>query len=346
MISKGPNYEMVSIDKLELDVKNPRIALWMEMYKDGISEAGMKLALMRGGPDDTTGGTSFLGLKQSIKTNGGVFQAIIVNHKDADKLVVIEGNTRVMIYKEFAEIERKEAKPSGRWDKIPAVVYQNMSEEQIDAIRLQAHLVGARPWDPYSKAKYLDTLSNKLKLPYSQIVDFCGGNQREVETLIAAYNDMEDHYRPLLESDQNFDYTRFSGFVELQNPRVQQAIINANFTKKDFAKWINEKKLYPLSNVRQLPRILQNKNSRDIFLKNDAEEAIKYLISIGSESSPNLKDSSLINLATEIYNRVNGMRYGDLQRLREDTDSDEKDTIRAAKDALVSLWKDINSEDE
>jgi hypothetical protein len=346
MINKGPSYEMVPIDTLEMDVKNPRIALWMEMYKDGVNEAGMKLALMRGGPDDTTGGTSFLGLKQSIKTNGGVIHPIIVNRKQADKLVVIEGNTRVMIYKEFAEIDKKEANPNGVWDSIPAIVYQNMNEKEIDAIRLQAHLVGARPWDPYSKAKYLDLLSNKLKLPYAQIVDFCGGNQRDIDTLITAYNDMENYYRPLLGSDQNFDYTRFSGFVELQNPRVQQALLSANFTKTDFAKWINEKKLYPLSNVRQLPRILQNEKSKEIFLKNDAEEAIKYINSFDGGSGPNLEEASLISLAKEIYNRVNSIRYGEIQRLRDETDSDEKDIIRAARDAMVSLWKDINTESD
>lgn len=103
----SPKYEMVPIEKLELDVKNPRIALWMEMYGNEINEAGMKLALMRGGPDDTAGGTSFIGLKQSIKTNRGVIHPIIVNQDSANKLIVIEGNTRVMIYKEFAENEKR-----------------------------------------------------------------------------------------------------------------------------------------------------------------------------------------------------------------------------------------------
>lgn len=221
-----------------------------------------------------------------------------------------------------------------------------MSEAEVDAIRLQAHLVGARPWDPYSKAKYLDTLSNKLKLPFAQVVDFCGGNQREIETLIAAYGDMEKYYRPLLGSDQNFDYTRFSGFVELQHPRVLEALISAKFTKLDFAKWINEKKLYPLAHVRQLPRILQNERSKKIFLENDSEEALKYINSLDSDAVPNLREADLIVLAKEIYNRVNEIQYGDLQRLRAETDSDEKDIIRAAKDAIISLWKDITVEDE
>ena len=95
-------------------------------------------------------------------------------------------------------------------------MYDQLDEKDIDAIRLQAHLVGPRQWDPYSKAKYLNYLSNSEHLTTDQIIDFCGGQKSEVHRFIDAYNDMEDHYRPLLASDDQFDPTRFSAFVEMQ----------------------------------------------------------------------------------------------------------------------------------
>ena len=108
-------------------------------------------------------------------------------------------------------------------------IYDNLSDQEIDAIRLQAHLVGVRQWDPYSKAKYLNHLYDKGHLSLSQITDFCGGDKREVTNYIQAYNDMEKYYTPILESDQDFDPTRFSAFVELQSSRVHEAIVGAGY---------------------------------------------------------------------------------------------------------------------
>lgn len=334
-------YEIVQVDQLNLDLKNPRIAQWMEMYGGNVNDDAMKLALQRGGSDDKAAGPSFRSLQESIRTNSGVIHPIIVNRELDGNLLVIEGNTRALIYREF-----RRAGVAGNWDYIPAMVYENMSEAQIDAIRLQAHLVGARDWDPYSKAKYLDTLRTKLHMPWAQIVDYGGGNQRELERFISAYNDIESFYRPILDSTQDFDYTRFSGFVELQNPRVTQSLVTAGFTKKDFAEWINDKRLHPLETIRQLPRILSNDKSKQVFLKDGAREAIKVLDALEKPADVSLEEASLEILVKEIYNRINAIPYSEVMRLREEIDSEEKDVIRYAKDALVSFWRDITSEED
>ena len=98
--------------------------------------------------------------------------------------------------------------------------------------------MGPRPWDPYSKAKYLYELRTQEHLPFATIVDYCGGRQTEVVEHINAYSDMEQHYRPVLGDDGAFDTTRFSGFVELQKPGIKQAITATGFDLSDFARWI------------------------------------------------------------------------------------------------------------
>ena len=333
-------YTMVEVEKLDLDLKNPRIAQWMEMYGEHVSDDAMKLALQRGGSDDKATGPSYRSLQESIRTNNGVIHPILVNKEPSGKLTVIEGNTRALIYREF-----KREGVAGDWGYIPSLVYENMSEPQIDAIRLQAHLVGARDWDPYSKAKYLDTLRNKLHMPWAQVVDYGGGNQRELERFITAYRDMETYYRQILDSDGDFDYTRFSGFVELQNPRVSQALVTAGYTKEDFSKWINDRRLHPLETVRQLPRILSTEKSKQVFIKDGAREAIKVLDALEKPADVSLDDASLKTLVKEIYNRINTIPYSEVMRLKEESDSEEKDIIRYAKDALNSFWKDITSDE-
>lgn len=331
-------HELVSIDKIELDKKNPRIAKWIEIYGGHITADHMGLALGAGDSQLEEGTVTFHSLKESIRTNGGVIHPIIVNKQNDGSLVVIEGNTRTYIYREF-----KEQGLSGDWSKIPAMVYTELSQTEIDAIRLQAHLVGPRPWDPYSKAKYLDYLRNSKHLTFAQIVDFCGGRKREVIDYIAAYNDMEKFYRPLLEEDSEFDPTRFSSFVELQRPKVTDSIIRNNFTKGDFAGWVKEQLISPQNMVRNIPRILDNLKSKKIFLHDGAQEAMKALDTPSIDEA--VKDAALEQLAREIIRRVLKMDYSQLLRLRLEVNSDENEILCEARDHLNQLCKDIASDE-
>ena len=304
-------FERMPVDQLELDMTNPRIAKWVEMYGNQISAEQMSLALGAGDSQADDSSTTFYSLRESIRTNGGIIHPIIVNRKAQGRLVVVEGNTRTLIYREF-----KQQKLKGDWNTIPAMVYDGLSDKEIDAIRLQAHLVGPRAWDPYSKAKYLDLLRNSQHLTLPQIFDFCGGRKKEVLNYVAGYGDMESHYRPLLDSDDQFDPTRFSAFVELQNPRIQQALLNAQFTKTDFARWVRDGLIAPLATVRQLPRILENPKSKTVFLKDDAQDALKVLEVPPADT--NLAEVALAQLTQGPQRRLGRLEWRDCQRIKSD----------------------------
>ncbi|HCI29859.1 MAG TPA: hypothetical protein DE117_06770 [Fervidobacterium sp.] len=327
-------FELLPVDNITLDLKNPRIAKWLEIYEGTPTSEQIELALRSGGGQDDVGGPSYQSLKQSIQTNKGIIHPIIVNREIDGKLIVIEGNTRTHIYREL-----RASDPQGPWDKIPSMVYDRLPLETVDAIRLQAHLVGTREWDPYSKAKYLNFLRNNEHLTFSQLVDFCGGDKREVQNYIEAYNDMEEHYRPILDSDQDFDPSRFSAFIELQRPRVTEALLMAGFAKIDFAEWVHTQKLYPLATVRKLPQIMQNERAKTIFLKSGAQEAIKVL-DIPTPASA-LQDAPLEQLARELCKRISTIQYSDLQKLRSLKETPDIAVICDAKDALNDLCQDI-----
>ncbi|MCP4609252.1 MAG: hypothetical protein GY845_11115 [Planctomycetes bacterium] len=152
MTTNIAHFEMIPIDEIVLDKENSRIVKWIEMYGDDVRAEDMTLALGTG--DRTSGdkGTTFSSLKQSILINRVIIHPIIVNRGLDGTKIVIEGNTRLALYLEF-----RDGQQNGNWNTIPAMVYENMGQDAIDAIRLQqAHLVGTRAWDPYSKARYLD----------------------------------------------------------------------------------------------------------------------------------------------------------------------------------------------
>lgn len=306
------------------------------MYGDDPTPQQIFLALGAGNDDesDRSDAPTFQKLKQSIITNGGVIQPVILNRRADGTLVCIEGNTRVALYKDF-----QETGVPGSWDTIPALVHDGIDEAKVHAIRLQIHLVGPRPWDPYSKAKYLHELRNNHHLPFSTIVDFCGGRQTEVSTSINAYVDMETYYRPIVADDGDFDTTRFSGFVELQKPGIKQAILQTGFDFNDFATWIRDGKLFPLRTVRVLPRILRNNKARDVFLKRGARKAETMLER--TEPDKNLQDASLEQIARALTEKLAALPYEEYQALRAGLAGETVQSLLDAKTSLSDFLRDL-----
>src|SRR5689334_15805233 len=187
------NMQMIPVAEIQLDRDNPRIRKFLEMYGEDPTPEQFYLALGAAGDEEGDHSATFEKLKNSIQTNGGIIQPIIINRKNG-KLICVEGNTRVALYKRFLA-----EKVKGNWTQIPALVYDEMDDLQIDSIRLQVHLVGTRQWDPYSKAKYLHSLRHDKGMPLAMVVEFCGGREKEVVEAINAYSDMETYYRPIVQ---------------------------------------------------------------------------------------------------------------------------------------------------
>ena len=73
-------HEFLPINDVQLDVGNPRIAKFLEMYPGEPTAEQIFIALGAGGDEkETETGPTFNKLKQSIITNGGIIQPIIVN---------------------------------------------------------------------------------------------------------------------------------------------------------------------------------------------------------------------------------------------------------------------------
>jgi hypothetical protein len=337
-MDKTPALKAIPVADIELDRANPRIRKFLEMYGDKITPEQIYLALGAAGDDEQESSATFEKLKNSILTNGSIIQPVILNKRSGGGLVCVEGNTRVALYQSFVA-----EKVKGKWTHIPALVYDDMTDVEIDAIRLQVHLVGTRPWDPYSKAKYLHYLRTQELLPFERIVEFSGGRKKEIVESIAAYSDMEQYYRPILPDDSAFDTRRFSGFVELQKPGIKEAIVSAGFTVKDFSEWIHNDKLAPLNTIRMLPRILKNPKAKEAFLKRDAKAAAQLLER--PDLSKALSDASLGTLAQALTQAIYALPWKEARRLRSDPASETAQLLSEAAEALSDLMKNL-TEDE
>lgn len=335
-----PRHVLLPVESVRLDVDNPRIRKWLEMYGESPTAEQIFLALGAGASEPLgPGGTSYRSLQESIRTNGGIIQPIVVNEDADGVMTAIDGNTRLAIYLEF-----NEQGVAGVWDQIPAIVYEELSSETIDAIRLQAHLVGPRAWDPYSKAKYLNHLHSREHMPFDRLVDFCGGQRRVVEHLIRAYQDMEKYYREILPDDSAFDSKRFSGFVELQKIGVKEAILASGHDLYDFSRWIHGRKIDALNEVRLLPRILVREECREVFLRSGAREAAKLLET--PDASKALKTLSLSQVCRAVSARVREMTWKAMKEVQSDLGGEVAQAIFDAAQDLEDLKRDLLDEEK
>jgi ParB/Sulfiredoxin domain len=328
--------QLIPVAEIHLDRENPRIRKFLEMYGEEPTPEQFYLALGAAGDEEGDHSATFEKLKNSIQTNGGIIQPIIINRKNG-KFVCVEGNTRVALYKKFHT-----EKVKGTWTHIPALVYDNMDDLQIDSIRLQVHLVGTRQWDPYSKAKYLHSLRHDKGMPLAMVVEFCGGREKEVTEAINAYSDMETYYRPIVQ-EGNFDTSRFSGFVELQKPNIKQSIAECGYTLSDFATWIRDEKLYPLNTVRLLPRILRKQKAREAFVKYDARRAADLLDRPALSKA--LSEANLAQLANALTQAVYQLPWLEAEKLRRDSGGETAQLLYEALDALRGVLKSSQGSD-
>lgn len=338
-------YTQLDIGKISFDVDNPRIKMALEKFGDRISPERIHFAL-RSATDTSNGASSYMRLEGSIRAKGGIVVPIVVATRKG-ATVCIDGNTRLAVYKKLL----KETKDK-RWSKIPAVVHGEISQREVEEIRVSAHLVGAREWPAYEKARYLHYLRNEELMGYNDMIDLCGGNKAEIERQIEAYHDMNDYYRDKVD-DTAFQIDRFSGFVELQKRGIKKAIFDAGFELEDFGEWIRDGKIYHLADTRNLPRVLTDPEATRIFIEGgprSIEEAIRYCeahVPEAKKQDPKkttLAKADLYFLAQVLVRRIDELPRAEWRALRDREHADADDQIRVLEDLseqVRSLLDDV-----
>ncbi len=331
-----PKHQTLPVKKIEFDKTNPRIQLALETYGSDITADRIALALTEGSEDVGGASDSYNKLRNSIRKHKGIINPIVVNCCDG-QFVCVEGNTRLQIYHDF-----QKQNVEGNWNEIPVLLYENADLETTESIRLQAHVIGPRDWTPYAKARYLNRLYEEELLTYDQIVEYCGGSKRDVERWIRAFRMAEEIYRPVLKNPANdFRQEIFSGFVEYQKPQIQESVFASNFNDKDFCRWLHEKKFDRLEHVRRLPKILDNQEAKEIFLKSGSRAALNHL------DSPNINETlantDLTTLLRAVELKINRLDYEDIQHIKTNPDG-LVDALESAQADMTWLKEELRND--
>lgn len=324
------SFKNLPIEELELDVNNPRIAELIDRIgRDNVTPEAIALSL-------GTSEESYENLKNSIKENGGVINPIVVHKTGENKYLVIEGNTRVQIYKKFLD-----DKIPGKWDEIPALIYENIQTEEIHAIRLQAHLIGAREWTPFAQAKYVHNLYYFEKMSLARIVEFCGGKKTRIQQLINAYQDVEDFYRPMCEDDTQVDPRKFSSFMELQRPQILRFLEANDICKKEFVKWVIDDKFDRQEHIRSLPEIWKSKDAKNSFLTEGSAVAIKKL-NVEEYADKELRNVSYEKLAVALAEKLNDIKASEIRDMRKGLLDDKLNALIRVNESIDVILEEID----
>lgn len=309
----------LDINEVELDKDNPRIRGALEKYGDKLTPERLHFALKTSGDDATSATSGFYKLQQSIKNYGGIEDAIKVIEKDGKK-ICIDGNTRLAIYREFQKTD-----VPGNWDTISSILIDNASVADVEKIRITAHLVGARAWHAYDKAKYLAELYIDKAMSIEDIIDLCGSSDKDIRIQIEAFHEMNDHYRKRLENEGDFDHTRFSGFVELQKHGIKDAIFSAGFGLDDFGDWIKNHQIRRLEYVRKLPKVLSDKDAKQAFITGGANSISNALQIVNDKyksedpDTAKLSNATLSSLVHTLNKKISTLPFNEVMELKENS---------------------------
>ena len=340
-------YDLIPTCQIDFDPENPRIKVALEKYGDKLDEQRIRFAL-KTATEGSASASSYRSLKDSIRAARGISVPIVVC-PNGDRFVCIDGNTRLTIYQELQE----EGAP-GEWAAITCLVLNDPTELDIETIRVTAHLVGAREWPAYEKARYLHHLRNVEFMDYDELIARCGGNKTTITQQIDAYHDMNKYYRDV-NSDDAFRPDRFSGFVELQKAGIKDSIFEAGFDLDDFGNWIRDGKIYRLADVRKLPRVLADDDAKDALVSGGIR-AIEAAIDVAelnrkrndvaqSPEEANVAKASIAVLSDALLQRIKSLPRDDYVALRDrqyEAAQSEIDVLRDLADHLQDLLHDVS----
>ncbi len=339
-------YSSIPTHQIDFDRENPRIKVALEKYGDKLDDQRIRFAL-RTATEGSASVSSYRSLKDSIRAARGISVPIVVWPTNG-RFVCVDGNTRLTIYYELHE----ESAP-GDWTTINCIVLDNPDQRDIETIRVTAHLVGARDWPAYEKARYLHYLRNVEFMDYDDLIARCGGNKRTISQQIEAYHDMNEYYRDV-NSDDAFKVDRFSGFVELQKAEIKDSIYGAGFDLHDFGRWIRDGQIYRLADVRKLPRVLADDEAKDTFV-NGGIRSIEDAIAVADANrqkgvhTPSgditVADASMTMLAEALLQRIKALARKDYLALRDrqyETADQDVDTLSDLAEHLQDLLQDVS----
>jgi len=324
-IPTGIEEKEIEIKSIEFDRDNPRISFFKDVQPHDLNQKEITYALKNKNPQ------AFRKLKESIKANKGIIYPIWIIPLGKGVYRVIEGNTRLIIYRELNE----EFLNDKTYLIIPCwILPESIEEEQMSFIRLEAHLRGTTDWDTYERARYLYVLNVEEGFSIRMLERLTKLKRDEIETAIKAFKDMEQQYLPKYGKDPS-EVHKFSYFVEFEkNTKLQEIMKKNNFSVEDLCDWVGEGKITRAPDVRELPDILSYDSVREEFIKKGFDYAIEILDVIKPD-----KTSKLFQYVERVVDGLNNIPSWEITEMKKGNQPNRVEIINKLNRTVMQTIK-------
>ncbi len=312
----------IDTDKLILDEENPRIGFWRDnilRVRDDTSQKDLEIALKVGLSDE------YNKLKRSIETNEGLLNEIWVYPLDNEMFKIIDGNTRVLIYRDLAEkYPHKDIYKSIR----SKIFTGDINEKSINFIRLIAHLRPQNDWQAYERARMLYLLWDK-GYTEEELKNTTKHNANEIKRWREAYRTMNEQFLPSY-SHKYDALNKFSYFVEYENTKIQNGMRRNGLDTKDFCDWVGNDEITRAQDVRDLSAILDNEHTARV-LKEDGFQAAKYELTM-----------TIPRYSSKLFNDIESCISGLKKMSREEEHNILTGEEPAKKEKVLELYDEVS----
>jgi len=309
------------VDQIVLDPENPRIGYWTDnQIKKEFSQDEVAFALREKSDDINK-------LKLNIEVSEGILNPIWV-YKNDGGFSVIDGNTRVIIFRDL----KKKYPNNENYKKIPCeILPENIDEVSKNFIRLNQHLRGANDWEVYERARMLYVLWQKRGYTEEELENQTKLNKSQIRKWIEAYKNMTEQFLPKYGQESDA-LNKFSYFVEYENPKIKQGMVDVGLSIKNFCEWIGKGDIKRAQDVRNLRKIFENNKTKEALAKRgyafameelsvtkpgvtsklfesieDVIEGLKNMTIIEEEEIVDGANKQKQVLAKELYKRIGGI---------------------------------------
>lgn len=291
----------VDLHEVAFDPSNPRIQFQLDtsLSDDTPSQEQLGFAL-------TVGNDSYSKLRENIESNGGIVNPVWIAPTSSG-YVVIEGNTRLQVYFDLTEKYPNEKK----WKSIPAFLLpEKCTRDEINFIRLEAHLFGTTPWDAYEKARELYRLNQEEDYSIDRLARMTKLSASDIRSSIQAFRDMDEHY--LSRFGDPGEHQKFSYFVEYRkNAELKKLVKEGKLNVVDFCTWVGEGKFARGEDVRRLGAVLRDPDARQALIDYDFEAALDQLAQVDPAAK-----SPLFDKIRDVSKGIKKMPFAEIDGIR------------------------------
>ncbi len=212
-----------------------------------------------------------------------------------------------------------------------------VDRDVINFIRLEKHLFGPTPWAAYEKARELYRLHTNEDYSLKRLQQLTKLSTGDIKNSIQAYMDMEEQYLP--KYNKPAERLKFSYFVEFRkNKELRKLVKEGKLSLMEFCDWVGEGKFRRGEDIRRLPMVLRDEQSKQALMDENFQSALDQL----EQKNPAAK-SKLFEKIEVVIDGLESLPFGEFNEIKSGQQPAKIEALKKLHYVTTNLLRDIGT---